>query len=232
MRADMINKKSVPLQVVDVIKASLKSGELHVGDKLPSESELADMMGVSHSSIREGIKILVAYGMLEVRQGDGTFVVDKFVENMFDFLGLNPQTDHYKSLIEMRQVLECGAAYLLSGKLSEEECCTLQDLAKAIKPENTLEENIYYDNLFHTTLIGYTKNDYLIEFYKMIKQMSVSLMELLMCHEDVLADAMAAHGRIADALRNGTTTEAWTETSRHISTIMKYASLYVHEEKS
>lgn len=222
-----IRKKSVPLQVADRIKAALRDGELHIGDKLPSESELADMMGVGHSSIREGIKILVAYGLLEVRQGEGTFVVDQFVENMFDFLGLDPKRDHFQGILEIRQVFERGAVNLICGRLTKEQCEHLTELAKAIRPENSLEENVFYDRAFHEQIIDYTNNTYFIEFYKMIRKMSVSLMELLMCHDDVVNDAIISHNAIAEALSNSNRVEADKQANKHLENVIKYSEMYV-----
>lgn len=67
-----IKNKSVVKTVVDSITKAIINGELRPGDKIPTEMELADSFGVGRNSIREAIKILVYYGILEIRRAEGT----------------------------------------------------------------------------------------------------------------------------------------------------------------
>src|SRR5437879_13652277 len=60
--------------VVDVIKDMITSGVLSAGSRLPVEKDLADELRVSRGSLREGVRALVLMGVLETRQGDGTYV--------------------------------------------------------------------------------------------------------------------------------------------------------------
>ena len=76
--------------VVNTIREAIQKGKLKVGDKLPNETELAKEIGVGRSSFREGIRILAAYGVVEVRQGEGTFIVNKISEQILEFLGFFP----------------------------------------------------------------------------------------------------------------------------------------------
>lgn len=68
-----IKNKSVVQTVVDSITKAIINGELRPGDKIPTEMELAESFGVGRNSIREAIKILVYYGILEIRSAEGTF---------------------------------------------------------------------------------------------------------------------------------------------------------------
>ena len=74
-------------QVIAYVRYAVKNGTYNVGDKLPNESELAATIGVGRSSLREGMRILATYGIVEIRQGDGTYIIDKTVERFLDFLG-------------------------------------------------------------------------------------------------------------------------------------------------
>ena len=74
---------SATTQVVDAVRLAIQKGELKVGDKLPRESDMAEELGVGRSSLREGIKILNAYGIVESRQGEGTYIVDNSARNFF-----------------------------------------------------------------------------------------------------------------------------------------------------
>src|SRR5665647_750365 len=77
-KLDVLHKrvkiKSVVNQVLDKFKEALIYKELKPGDRLPSESELSSNLGVGKSSIREAIKMLQVVGVVESRQGEGTFI--------------------------------------------------------------------------------------------------------------------------------------------------------------
>ena len=72
-----INGESTVDSVVSSIRNALSSGILKPGDKLPSEAELVKELGVSRGTIREAMKILQAYGVVNIKQGNGTFIVEK-----------------------------------------------------------------------------------------------------------------------------------------------------------
>lgn len=71
-----VNRRSVPEDVFEQIIADVLSGEMAPGETLPSERQLAEVLGVSRPAIREALKRLSAAGLIEVRQGDATTVRD------------------------------------------------------------------------------------------------------------------------------------------------------------
>ena len=89
-----INSQSVVQSVIDRITEGIIEGELKPGDQIPTEHELSSLLNVSRNTVREAIRILIAYGVLEVRRAEGTFVCDGFSTKM-----LNPAI--YLSLIHI-----------------------------------------------------------------------------------------------------------------------------------
>ena len=89
-------------QVIAYVRYAVKNGTYNVGDKLPNESELAATIGVGRSSLREGMRILATYGIVEIRQGDGTYIIDKTVERFLDFLGYIPSSN-LQDFIDLRK---------------------------------------------------------------------------------------------------------------------------------
>ncbi len=69
-----IKTKKIYEEVVDQLKMMLTAGELKPGDKLPSERDMAESLGVSRASVREALTTLEAIGILEIKPGEGTFV--------------------------------------------------------------------------------------------------------------------------------------------------------------
>ena len=83
-----------------------------VGDKLPNEIELSEELNVSRTTLREAIRILVAYNILEIRRGKGTYVTEKVLEQPQDLERLSTVKVNAKDLYEMRLIFEPEAAYL------------------------------------------------------------------------------------------------------------------------
>ncbi len=70
----MIQKQQLTDQVIEHFSAAIASGAYAIGAKLPTEPELMEELGVGRSTLREAIRVLAHNGILEVRQGDGTYV--------------------------------------------------------------------------------------------------------------------------------------------------------------
>jgi GntR family transcriptional repressor for pyruvate dehydrogenase complex len=100
-------------EVVEAIKDMILGGELGAGDRLPIEKDLADRLGLSRGSLREGVRALTAMGVLDTRQGDGTYVT-----SLEPDLLLAPLTfvvdlhggERARHFLSVRRILECEAA--------------------------------------------------------------------------------------------------------------------------
>ena len=82
MFASELRHRSISSVIVERVVDSILAGELMPGDKLPTEEEFAARIGVGRSSVREAIKILEAFGIVEIRRADGSYVVDEFKGTM------------------------------------------------------------------------------------------------------------------------------------------------------
>ena len=79
-----LNSESVVQRVINCLTDAMLTKQLKPGDKIPTEMELSESLGVGRNSIREAIKILVYLGVLEIRRAEGTFVCEGFSESMID----------------------------------------------------------------------------------------------------------------------------------------------------
>ena len=84
MEKGILHRQSLSRQVSDKLEQLISSGTYKVGDKIPTEPELMELFGVSRNTIREAIQSLTWAGMLNVKQGDGTYVSaeNRFAANM------------------------------------------------------------------------------------------------------------------------------------------------------
>lgn len=79
-----LRSRNISQIITERIVTSILNGELQPGQRLPTEDDFAARIGAGKSSVREAIKILEALGVLEIRRGDGTYVVDEFKGAMLD----------------------------------------------------------------------------------------------------------------------------------------------------
>ncbi len=127
----MPSKLQVP-RISDAVAASLEGrileGSLKAGDRLPPERELAAEFGVSRPSLREAIQKLASKGMLQSRQGGGTYVTDSLNSTFFDpwhdMLGNHPNLR--EDMLEFRHMLEGQAAAWAAERATEADLVRLE----------------------------------------------------------------------------------------------------------
>jgi len=126
-----IRTKKISEEIVSQIKQLISKGELKPGDRIPSERELAAMLGVSRPSVREAIMVLEAMGFLESRQGGGTFVKALTAVSIMDPLAKlveKRDPELLRSLAEVRMGLESWSAYLAGKRATAKDIAELRRL--------------------------------------------------------------------------------------------------------
>ena len=117
-----VKPKRISDQVFDQIRELISRGELKPGEQLMPERELSEALNVSRTSVRNAISKLVAIGLLENRQGQGTFVrVPSSGEQNPLGMAININEASLEDLLEVRLGLECNAAALAAKRAVEED---------------------------------------------------------------------------------------------------------------
>ncbi|MCD8139489.1 MAG: FadR family transcriptional regulator [Planctomycetaceae bacterium] len=223
-----VKKTSRSLQIVELFKNALAEGKFKIGDKLPPERELAEMMGAGRSSLREAISILSAYGIVEARQGEGTFITDKFVENVFDFLGFTnvANIQNFVDLMQMREVFEAGSVKHILANLTPEDLDILEYYTERFENATSHEEKAEFDVKFHEHLIQCTRNPLLIRVYTMSLKLLFSLIDQLFLHNEVQASALNHHRTIIAALRTGDAEKSRNAIVTHLEDVSGFIRKY------
>lgn len=172
MSFKIIKRESTLEVIVQQIKDQIKKGILKPGEKLPSERKLADLLGVSRSSIREAIQALAFSGYLEVNQGKGTYILEmatKYdeVANFFSEFS-NYSLDY---LMEARIMLEGEFARLAALNASQEEIDVIEKIFNEIAKSNDLNSFVVKDLEFHLTIAKATHNPFMYGLMKIIGEM-------------------------------------------------------------
>lgn len=140
-----VKLRNRPLQelVSEEIEKLIVRGEFRPGDKLPSEYELAQRLGVGRSTVREATKALISRNVLEVHRGNGTFVCEQ-TGLVPDPLGLRFQPNKKQlglDLCEVRLMIEPEIAALAAKKATGEEIAQMRALCRAIEETGRRNEN-------------------------------------------------------------------------------------------
>ncbi|MFE2379700.1 FadR/GntR family transcriptional regulator [Streptomyces sp. NPDC059398] len=184
--------------VVQQLRDQLAGGEWSVGDRIPTEHDLAEQLGVGRNTVREAVRVLVHAGLLESRQGNGTFV-----RSTADPSAVLRTMSHagVLDILELRVALETEAARLAAVR---REAADLEGLREALA---TLHEQgdraADADLAFHLGVVEATHNATFAEVYRFFStQMHESLVAALGDREMPPID-FAAHEALVDAVESG-----------------------------
>ena len=120
-------RQSLTKQLMDVVIDNILSGDLPAGDKLPPEAELAEQLRVSRNTLREALKTLETFGIIESLHGQGTFVSVNAMQRIpnIEVLKLLSASHDVQSLLDTRLVIEPGMARLAAERRTEEDIETI-----------------------------------------------------------------------------------------------------------
>lgn len=171
-----IKNTKVYEQVAEQIQDMVVNGKLQRGDKLPSERQLAEELQVSRTSIREALRALQIIGLIEVRQGEGSYINQSFEKSLFQPLSIMFMLQNSKpeEIIELRRIIEVEAAYLAAKRADDEEIEHLRGLIeklKDLKDLNNEEASVAVDKEFHYTIAKASKNKLLVNVLNVISEL-------------------------------------------------------------
>ncbi|MFD4975345.1 FadR/GntR family transcriptional regulator [Streptomyces sp. NPDC058424] len=139
-------------EAIEKIKGMIVSGALRPGDRLPKESELAAELGLSRNSLREAVRALSLIRILDVRQGDGTYVTSLGPQLLLEALGFVVDFHRDDTVLEflaVRRILEPAATAMAASRIGEEQLDALDARLDALGDDPSVEELVACDLEFH-----------------------------------------------------------------------------------
>lgn len=218
-----ISRETVSEQVRTQLLASIVSGELPPGARVPSERDLSDRFGVARTSIREAMQGLVSLGAVE-RRGNRVFVAERLPEVALD--GDDGRKQFVQELFETRRVLELPIFQLAAERADDADKVRIREAANQFRPGLSIDEFRRLDRQFHTTIAAACDNALLIELYaKVLDRLfrSDEFDSLLSAEAnraavgDIVTQAVDDHGAIADAICAGDVKIARTASEAHLA---------------
>lgn len=197
------------------------AGELKPGERLPPEKELSERLGLSRNSLREAVKALELIKILDVRQGDGTYVTSLEPHLLLDAMSFVVDLHQDRSVIEIlevRRVLEPHAAGIAALRITDEEIAELRTRLTSVDESTPVEELVAHDIAFHRLITQAAGNKYLTSLLDGLSSSTVRARVWRgLTQEKSVARTLLEHAAIVDALesRDPEVTKSWVTV--HIS---------------
>ena len=178
-----IKSESVVQQIIDSLVEAMIRKELRPGDQIPTEMELAESLGVGRNSVREAIKILVYFGVLEIRRAEGTYVCEGFTETMIDpiiYGIILDKAGSYEYLMELREIMEAGVMKLAMQNAEEEEIRKLKIQLERMRREielgpDNVDRVFHEDNEFHSIITAMGHNPLVQKIEAVVRTLTHSM---------------------------------------------------------
>ncbi|MGI5375183.1 FadR/GntR family transcriptional regulator [Streptomyces sp. CA-251387] len=216
-----MTKQRLYEQVLDRLRAYVAEGGLGAGDRLPTERDLAQRLGVSRASVKQAIVVLEVQGLVEVRHGGGTYLV----RDSLDVEPVDRMVERRRRLpdvLEAREALETKLAELAAERRTGEDLEAMRSALAHMAQE--IEENrpgVEGDRLFHAAVTTAAHSSILAEFMRSIAdQIAESRTESLrQPHRPTRS--LAQHQAILDAIESAHPGRAAAAMRRHVRTVAK-----------
>jgi GntR family transcriptional repressor for pyruvate dehydrogenase complex len=201
-----ITKQSIPDSVAMQIQQLIAKKKLKAGDKLPSQRDLAEQLGVGRPAIREALKRLEAMGIVKVQHGKSSTIekidLSTIMGNVSSLLELAPID--VLQLLEAKEIIEFKCSELASQRATEKDLTEMKGyLEEMEKNKSNPKVHAEADYLFHFTIVKAAGNPFIIEIMKVLGKMIEKAIEETAIEDDSIGRerAMRYHRSLYRAIR-------------------------------
>lgn len=200
---------------IDKIKQMILSGELAPGSRLPKEADLAERLGLSRNSLREAVRALALINVLDVRQGDGTYVTSlepRLLLDAMSFVVDFHQDDTVLQFFQVRRILEPAATAMAATRMSESEVAELRKILAELPADPSVEQLVANDLEFHQHIAAGSGNAVLCSLIESLSGPTTrARIWRGLTQENALEKTREQHAAICDAIasRQPEVARAW-----------------------
>lgn len=234
-----IKPKKIYEEVAETLLENIKEGSLKPGDRLDSVQQLAENFQVGRSAIREALSALRAMGLLEMKQGEGTFVRE-FNSDMLSLpvtSAVLMNKNDIEHLLEVRKVLEIGAVRAAAQKRTDVDLKQLSDSLEQMKGAFGNEElGEKADFAFHLAIAKASQNPLLVKLMNNVSEMMIETMKetrriWLYAEEKTAERIYKEHQQIYEAILSQHAEDAQHFMMSHLDNVEHVLMKYIPEEK-
>jgi GntR family transcriptional regulator, transcriptional repressor for pyruvate dehydrogenase complex len=221
-------------QVVARVYELIQREELKPGDRLPPERELAKQLGISRPSLRAGLGSLISMGVLQSRQGAGTFIVDGPPALDSEPLRLLAELHGFSfdHMFETRSILEVGAAGLAAEHATGDQLATMsEEIAEMFAALKDPQQFLVHDIGFHRAVAAASGNPTLATLVEMVSAILYERRRNTIARAHDFNEALEFHRRVYRAIRARKPEEAREAMREHIVRAQKAFALEEEQQQ-
>jgi GntR family transcriptional repressor for pyruvate dehydrogenase complex len=231
-----IKAESLRAQVYTKLKEQLMKGIWQEGEKLPSEHEFCARFGVSRVTIRAALQQLEILGLVETKQGGGTFVRNfssiQRVDTLHPLIQIQKNQDLI-TVMEYRKIIEKGTIGLAVEKIAADDIGFLEETYAVMANESSnLDDYTKADIAFHYRLAQLTQNSMIIKVHELISEILDTAMWDLIHRIVGKENGPVYHRKIIDALKRKDKAECERLMEEHIEENLRAIRKNVQIEES
>ncbi|MEX1180542.1 MAG: FCD domain-containing protein [Cucumibacter sp.] len=193
-------------ELVASIRGLISDKRLGVGDSLPSEREMCGRFETSRNTVREAMRMLKAYGVVDVRPKVGAVITDNRMVRVFDLFSFNTIEISRKTFADIqgfRCMVEVDSVERIILNATDGDIADLRSLNQAMAEAPSKPAAAEADFSFHLRLISILDNEAVREVYRIMKPVILRIMEKGKSRQDFGTVTFAQHAAIVDALEAG-----------------------------
>ncbi|MEI3614006.1 FadR/GntR family transcriptional regulator [Pseudogracilibacillus sp. SO30301A] len=231
LQAERISGKKVSDIVVEQIEEWIRSDKVQPGEKLPSVRELSEMFDVGRSAVRDALTTLKGKGIVNVKQGEGTFVCHFDMAQLLPDLLLVRKSD-MKKLYQVRRILEVGIAEMAAINATEKQLQLMKEKLDELSSAKTLK-GWEADYRFHQAIAEASGNEILVDVMETVstttKKGIIASHRIILSDEKLSSDIAEQHIAIYDAIKARDPVKARETMFSHLTYVEKLLNNHLNE---
>lgn len=199
--------ESASSSAVDVVLAQIREmmveGGLKVGDKLPTERELCERFNSSRNTVREAMRMLKAFGVVEVRPKVGATIVDQRMNRAFDLFAFNVteiSRQTFDDIQGFRELIETGSVIQIFAAITPADLAELRDINREMVRAKSVIEASEQDLRFHSRLVSIIGNKSILDIYRIMTPVILRIMQRGKTRRSIEGETYLEHQAILDAI--------------------------------
>lgn len=214
-------KTTVSELIFEQLKDRIIAGEWKPGERIPSENKLCELTGASRITVRAAIQKLSSLGLVESKQGGGTFVCElsgeQHLNSVIPYFALS-QPDR-ASMFEFRRIVEVEGAALAALRADSKQIAAMHEVTEKMSAATTLDDITRYDLEFHYLIMQGSRNPILVKVFEVLKDTYFSLL-----HDNVThlgASGASYHQMITAAIESRDADLARLLMEKHLTSVIR-----------
>jgi GntR family transcriptional repressor for pyruvate dehydrogenase complex len=209
-----IEKNSLSDVVTKTIIRYINQGKYVPGEKLPSNEELAQMLNVGRSSVREALKELQTLGLVILKHGEGTYVSS--------FTPSKEGPTLLEKITEVRRMIEVYCVKIAAESCDSEVLEFIKDMYNGMVENINYEtEFTYFDRKFHYGIAKSTNNSFIVNMYSSIETLFAELQFSIVYLKGSKEKAIRDHEAILKAILSKDSASAVEATNKHLDSVVE-----------